>query len=709
MNGPRLLIRADANSDIGYGHVMRCLALAQRWSRIAEGRVRFVCHQPSPLIALRIRNEGFELEESVSLPGSSAGAAELVRIARVFNADSMVLDGYAFDSEFQEQVSAESPLLVIDDYGHLKSYHTHFLLNQNAGVHAQLYAARTDSTTELLVGPGFALLRDEFLQQQPARISSWTKQKTVLITLGGSDPDNLTQRIIDGAELTTDPNVKFILLSPVKGLRISDSRIDLVPFSDNMAELYCQSDFAICAGGSTNWELSYYGVPRLVVVLADNQSGIAESLHDLGCVRSLGWHDALTAEKIALALTELINDDVQAMRENNRSLIDGRGSERVVQHLLSALPAAPERKQKTPRKDMDVFQINGRQIGHDQPAYIIAEMSANHHQNLQTAREIVHAMHESGADAVKLQTYTPDTLTIDSDKPLFRVGAGTIWEGRRLHELYGEACTPWEWHAELFELATSLGLDCFSTPFDFSAVDFLEQLDPPAYKIASFELVDIPLIEYVASKGRPVIMSTGMGNLDEIRDAVNAVRQFGVPLSLLKCTSAYPSPPESMNLRTIADLKRRFGENGTAIGLSDHTLGTEVAIAAVAMGAKVIEKHFTLSRSVPGPDSAFSLEPSEFRQMVDAVRSTEAAMGTVNYERTEKEEASIVFRRSLFVVQDIKAGELFSPENVRSIRPGHGLPPKHLPAIIGQKALQDIERGTPLSWDHVPLTIKRAG
>jgi pseudaminic acid synthase len=333
-----------------------------------------------------------------------------------------------------------------------------------------------------------------------------------------------------------------------------------------------------------------------------------------------------------------------------------------------------------------------------QKTYLIAEMSANHNGDFDRAVAIVRAMKEAGADAVKLQTYTADTLTIDCDKPDFLIGEGTVWQGQRLHDLYASACTPWEWHAELFALANDLGMDCFSTPFDNSAVDFLEQFDPPAYKVASFELVDLGLIEYIASKGRPVIMSTGMGSIDEITDAVNIVRGEGVPLSLLKCTSAYPSPPESMNLKTMSDMAERFD---VPVGLSDHTLGTTVPVAAVAMGATVIEKHFTLSRNDEGPDSTFSLEPAEFREMVDAIRIVEQALGEVKYQRSEKEEASVVFRRSLYAVADIAEGEPLTSENVRSIRPGHGLKPKFLKSLLGKKAARAIERGTPISAEVV--------
>ncbi|WP_145119673.1 pseudaminic acid synthase [Rosistilla oblonga] len=347
---------------------------------------------------------------------------------------------------------------------------------------------------------------------------------------------------------------------------------------------------------------------------------------------------------------------------------------------------------------MKQFTLNSRDIAPGLSTYLIAELSANHGGSLDQALDVVRAMKDAGADAVKLQTYTADTLTIDSDRPEFRVGEGTLWQGRTLHDLYQEAHTPWEWHSALFQLARDLGMDCFSTPFDKTSVDFLETLDPPCYKIASFELIDLPLIQYVASKGRPIIMSTGMGTLAEIAEAVDVVKQAGVPLALLKCTSAYPSPPESMNLRTIPHLAEAFD---VPTGLSDHTLGISVPVAAVSLGACIIEKHVTLSRSQPGPDSAFSLEPAEFRQLVDSVRTTEKAIGTVNYQLTDKEQSSKVFRRSLFVVNDVAPGEPFTRQNVRSIRPGYGLAPKHLERVLKRKAATAIGRGTPLSEAHL--------
>lgn len=341
------------------------------------------------------------------------------------------------------------------------------------------------------------------------------------------------------------------------------------------------------------------------------------------------------------------------------------------------------------------IRIAGRPIGPGHPTYIIAELSANHNQDLQQAIRLIEAAKEAGADAIKLQTYTPDTLTIDSDKEFFRI-QGTIWEGKNLYKLYGEAFTPWEWHAQLKRAAEDLGLHLFSTPFDPSAVDFLSELDVPAFKIASFEVVDLPLVARIAATGKPIIMSTGMATLAEIDDAVQAIRAAGgQELALLKCTSAYPSPPEAMNLRTIPHLAAAFD---LPVGLSDHTLGVAVPVAAVSLGACIIEKHFTLSRAVPGPDSAFSLEPHEFRQMVDEVRVAERALGIVSYAVTEAEQPSRVFRRSLFVVQDVRAGEEFTAENVRSIRPGYGLAPKFLPEVLGRRATRDIERGTPLSW-----------
>ncbi len=348
---------------------------------------------------------------------------------------------------------------------------------------------------------------------------------------------------------------------------------------------------------------------------------------------------------------------------------------------------------------MPRITINGRQIGDGAPTYVIAEMSANHNQDFDEAIRIIHAIKEAGADAVKIQTYTPDTLTINCDNEYFRIGEGTIWEGRNLYDLYGEAYTPWDWQPRLKEAAEAAGLDFFSTPFDPTAVDFLEGMGVGFYKIASFEIVDIPLIERIAHTGKPIIMSTGMATLTEIEEAVSAARSAGATdIALLKCTSAYPAPPDEMNLRTIPALADKFQ---APIGLSDHTLGIAVPVAAVALGAGLVEKHFTLSRSMPGPDSAFSLEPQEFKAMVEAIRVAEEALGSVHYGVSEREAKSQVFRRSLFVVEDVQAGQLFTSQNVRSIRPGNGLPPKYLKAVLGQRAARDIPRGTPLDWVHV--------
>jgi pseudaminic acid synthase len=342
--------------------------------------------------------------------------------------------------------------------------------------------------------------------------------------------------------------------------------------------------------------------------------------------------------------------------------------------------------------------INRRQIGKGKHTYIIAEMSANHNQDFNQAVRIIEAAKEAGADAVKLQTYTPDTITIDCDNDYFRI-KGTIWEGKNLYKLYDEAYTPWEWQPKLKKIATDFGMALFSSPFDHTAVDFLEKIDIPAYKVASFELVDIPLLRKIAQTGKPLIMSIGMATLAEIDEAVSAIREAGGnQLALLKCTSAYPAPPDEMNLRTIPHLAEAFG---VPTGLSDHTLGIAAPVAAVALGACIIEKHFTLSRQNSGPDSAFSLEPHEFKEMVVAIRTAEKALGEVNYEITEKQNASRVFRRSLFVVKGLKKGEMFTEENVRSIRPNHGLHTRYLDEIIGQCANKDIKRGTPITWDMI--------
>lgn len=345
---------------------------------------------------------------------------------------------------------------------------------------------------------------------------------------------------------------------------------------------------------------------------------------------------------------------------------------------------------------MNSFCINGREISAGRPVYVIAELSGNHQQSFDHAVKLVQAAHEAGADAIKLQTYTADTITLDSDREEFQIRGG-LWDGRSLYELYEEAHTPWEWQPKLKAVADDLGVDLFSSPFDHTAVDFLEKMNVPAYKIASFENADLPLLRKVASTGKPVIMSTGMASLAEMDESVKTLREAGCEqLALLKCTSAYPAPPEAANLRTIPHLAEAFD---VVAGLSDHVLDNSVAIASVALGASIIEKHFTLSRADGGPDAAFSLEPDELRQLVRSVRIAEKALGKVNYTITEKERASRVFRRSLFVVQDMRAGEEFTHANVRCIRPGHGLAPKYLNHVIGCRAAKDVERGTPVSWD----------
>jgi pseudaminic acid synthase len=347
------------------------------------------------------------------------------------------------------------------------------------------------------------------------------------------------------------------------------------------------------------------------------------------------------------------------------------------------------------------IQIRQRKVGPGQTVYIIAEISANHNQDFDQAVRIVHAAKEAGVDAVKLQTYTPDTITIRSDRECFRIGGGTLWDGRTLYDLYGEAYTPWEWQPKLKAVANELGLDLFSSAFDPSAVDFLETMDVPVHKVASPELVDVPLIEKMARTGKPLILSTGMATIEEINEAIEAARMAGATqLALLRCTSSYPAPPEEMNLRSIPDLVRRFG---LPVGLSDHTPGIAVPVAAVALGAVLIEKHLTLSRAAGGPDGAFSLEPQEFKMMVDAVRTAEKSLGRVQYGPTPNEQRTRPFRRSLFVVSDIKKGERFTPHNVRSIRPANGLHPRHLPEVLGRHAVRDIDRGTPVAWELMDL------
>jgi pseudaminic acid synthase len=345
-----------------------------------------------------------------------------------------------------------------------------------------------------------------------------------------------------------------------------------------------------------------------------------------------------------------------------------------------------------------LIKVGNRYIGENQPCYIIAEMSANHAGNYDRAVEIIKAAKNSGADCIKVQTYTPDTMTIDSCKEYFQIKNGT-WKGENLYKLYGKAYTPWEWQEGLKKESEKIGIDFLSTPFDKTSVDFLEGIGIEFYKVASFELVDIPLIRYIASKGKPIIMSTGMGSIDEIREAIDAIKSKGnKSICLLRCSSAYPAIPEDMNLYTMANLRDEFK---IPVGLSDHSLGSVAAVTAVALGAKIIEKHFCLSRKIENPDSSFSMEPEEFSRMVEDIRLAEKALGRVSYDLSEKEKENKVFRRSIFVVKDIKKGERFSEDNIRVIRPAYGLEPKYYEEILNREAACDIEKATPLSWDMV--------
>lgn len=343
-----------------------------------------------------------------------------------------------------------------------------------------------------------------------------------------------------------------------------------------------------------------------------------------------------------------------------------------------------------------IIKINNIYIGKNNPVFVIAEISANHNQKFDLAVKTIEAIKNSGADAVKIQTYTADTMTIDSNNKYFRINQGTIWDGITLYKLYQQAYTPWEWQPKLKKIAEKLGLIFFSSAFDKTAVDFLEKIGVPAHKLASFEITDIPLIEYMASKRKPIIISTGIATLTEIEEAVKACKKMhNNQIILLKCTSAYPTPLEEVNLITIKDMQKRFK---TIIGISDHTLGISVPIASITLGAKVIEKHFILDRKLGGPDAKFSLEPKEFKIMTESIREVEKAVGKVSYVLSNKIKRSREFSRSLFVVEDIKKGEKLTEKNIRSIRPGFGLSPKYFKKIIGKRAGINIRKGIPLSW-----------
>ena len=343
------------------------------------------------------------------------------------------------------------------------------------------------------------------------------------------------------------------------------------------------------------------------------------------------------------------------------------------------------------------FKIGNRMVGENAPTFIVAELSGNHNQDYNRALELVHAAKEAGADAIKLQTYTADTITIDCDDPIFQINEGTIWDGRTLYDLYQEAYTPWDWQPRLMEEANKLGMECFSSPFDFTSVDFLEEMNVPAYKIASYEINDIPLIRKVAKLHKPIIFATGIAYPEDIRLALDVCKEErNEDIFLLKCVSSYPTPYEEVHLNIIPTLANTYG---CLTGLSDHTMGTAVAVGSIALGAKMVEKHLTLRRSDGGPDSAFSMEPEEFAKMVKDIRIVEKALGSTEYKLTPTQELEHGGSRSLFVVKDIAAGELLTPDNIRSIRPGDGLHTKHYDEILGRQAAFDLKKGTPLKWE----------
>lgn len=344
---------------------------------------------------------------------------------------------------------------------------------------------------------------------------------------------------------------------------------------------------------------------------------------------------------------------------------------------------------------MPSIEIAGRRIATDEPPYVIAELSANHNGRLETALRIIDEAKAAGADAVKLQTYRPDTITLDSDGDDFRIHGG-LWDGRTLYELYEEAHMPWDWHRPLFEHARRLGITIFSSPFDATAVDLLEDLGAPAYKIASFEAIDLPLIEYVARTGKPMIISTGMASFEEIQEAIETARGAGCDqLSILHCVSGYPAPPADYSLRTIPDMIERFG---LVTGLSDHTIANTTAVTSVALGASIIEKHFTLDRNGGGPDDSFSLEPADLADLCEGARTAWEALGNVDYGRKSSERGNAQFRRSLYFTRDLRAGDTVSSDAVASVRPGFGLAPKHLHEVIGCRVVQDVQRATPVDW-----------
>lgn len=725
-----IVIRADASQSIGSGHIMRCLTLAERLRQDAD--VIFVCRDLLGNLSEYIRSQGFEV---YLLPRDEASDLELKRPEQVWIEttwksdaeqtmsilkkcekiiDWLIVDHYGIDHHWQSFLrGVVHHIMVIDDLAN-RHHDCDVLLDQNYYHNASdRYHGLIPKNCSLFLGPHYLLLREEFYRARKDMRIRTGEVSNILVFYGGADTTNETEKCITGLIDYTSSELEINVVTgqsnpnkeKIKDICSSTPNIYYHCQVTNIAELMNKADLAFGAGGSTTWERCFLGLPSIVTVTADNQMETTQAVSDLGAIWNLGWYEKVNnatlneaAEKFLIDPSKIV--DIQRKALEVVGVRDSSGIEQLVEVIFRGRVDSARRRKKVCNMDIPLssIQIGDRRVGPECPPFIIAEMSGNHNQSLDTALEIVEGAAKAGVHALKIQTYTPDTMTLNIERGEFLIkDSKSLWKGNSLYQLYEQAYTPWEWHKTIFDRCKELGLICFSTPFDFTAVDFLESLGVPAYKIASFENTDIALIRKVAATGKPMLISTGMASIAELDETIKAAKVAGCKsIILLKCTSSYPATPENSNVRTIPHMQELFH---CQVGLSDHTLGIGTAVASVALGATVIEKHFTLSREAGGVDSAFSMEPREMKGLVIESERAWLALGRVSYGPTFEEQKSLQFRRSLYVVEDIRKGDIFSDKNLRAIRPGLGLPPKYFDLLIGKEARRDIIKGTPTNWD----------
>lgn len=692
------IFRTDASVEIGGGHVMRCLVLADQL-KANQWRTIFLCRELRGNLFGTIQARGHEVQ---GLPGGAveswerdAKDVEGVLQQLGVRPEWLIVDHYSLDSRWERELQASvGKIMVVDDNAE-RMHDCDLLLDQNLLPKIEeSYRKVVPARTQLLLGPQYALLATDYeVARQRVKPHSG-EVKRILISYGSCDPSNETGKALSALAAIKRPDIRIDVVVGSANPNMSgvEKQMQKLPNSylhvqlSSLAPLIQQADLALSAGGSTIYELLILGVPIVVTTTADNQLPTIRHLSSLEIVTWLGCHRDVSVDHVQMAIEKAIKNPETIITKSKRGceMMVGDGAKKVVAKMEGC------GRSKS-------FKIGTVQIGRDARPFIIAEMSGNHNQSLERALEIVRAAAKTGAQALKLQTYTADTLTLDvKGNGFFIDDENSLWKGKSLYTLYQEAHTPWEWHAPIMKLANELGMICFSTPFDETAVDFLESLNVPCYKIASFENTHIPLIRKVAQTQKPIIISTGMATVEEIQEAVDTIRKNGgKDIVLLKCTSSYPAKPDDSNIMTMVDMRERFG---CEVGLSDHTMGIGAACAAVAHGATVVEKHFTLCRADGGVDSAFSLEPAEMQALVVETDIAWRALGKVSYGSSAAEKTSLQERRSLYVATDMKAGDAFTTQNLKCIRPGFGLAPKHYDSLLGQKIICDANKGTPVSW-----------